>query len=233
MSHSESLDHDRDHPSDAGLPGVVARNQFYQDNYYCTRLAVFLLLIVNFLLIFMIVYKYFNPPHPVYFPTTPDGRMIVAHALKDPLLSDDRVLQWSTDAVRKSFSLDYEHWRAQLQDASENFTPDGWRDFKESLKSTNNLKTLTQLKMVSDIQITGAPKSLERAVVSGHFAWKISMPLLLTYTSSNHADIKMLMNATVIVLRMPETDYPQGIALNNFIAQPVTGMINKASHDMP
>ena len=87
--------------------------------------------------------------------------------------------------------------------------------------------------MVSDIQITGAPKILERAVVSGHFAWKISMPLLLTYTSSNHADIKMLMNATVIVLRMPETDYPQGIALNNFIAQPVTGMINKASHDMP
>ncbi|WP_306686753.1 DotI/IcmL/TraM family protein [Candidatus Coxiella mudrowiae] len=44
------------------------------------------------------------------------------------------MLKWATDAVRKSFSLDYVRWREQLQDASNNFTPNGWKWFLSSLK---------------------------------------------------------------------------------------------------
>ncbi|AAO91125.1 type IVB secretion system apparatus protein IcmL.1 [Coxiella burnetii] len=204
-----------------GLKLVILRNAFYRDNYRRAIIVLLFALIINCGLAFMIFYKWMYPPQPEYFATTADGRIIMLHPLSDPVLPDDFVLQWSTDAVRKAFSLDYEHWREQLQEASNNFTPDGWKWFLNSLKSTNNLKTLVDLKMVSNATVTGAPTVVRKEVVGGHFAWNIKMPLLVTYTSEGHT-INMPMEVTLIVVRMPTQDYPQRIAINNFLAQTVT-----------
>ena len=62
----------------------------------------------------MIFYKWVYPPQAEYFTTTADRRIIMLYPLSDPVLPDDFILQWSTDAVRKAFSLDYKHWREQL-----------------------------------------------------------------------------------------------------------------------
>jgi intracellular multiplication protein IcmL len=203
-----------------GLKLIILRNAFYRDNYARAILALLLVFIINCGLLGLVVYEWMNPTPPQYFATTADGRIIMLHPLSDPVLPDDFVLQWSTDAVHKAFSLDYVHWREQLQDASSNFTPDGWKWFLNSLKSTNNLKTLTDLQMVSNATVTGAPEVQEKEVIDGHFAWKITMPLLVTYTSAGHV-INMPMSVTLIVVRMPEQTFPQRIAINNFLAQTV------------
>lgn len=203
-----------------GLKLVMLRNAFYRDNYRRAIMALLFVLVIDCVLGFMIFYKWTHPPQPEYFATTADGRIIMLHPLSDPVLPDDFVLQWATNAVRKAFSLDYVHWREQLQDASNNFTPDGWKWFLGSLKSTNNLKTLVDLKMVSNATVTGAPTVDRKEVVGGHFAWNIKMPLLVTYTSEGH-NISMPMEVTLIVVRMPTQDYPQRIAINNFLAQTV------------
>jgi len=197
-----------------GLEMVIMRNAFYRDHYYQVLFSVALMMLVNCFLAFAIVYKWQHPAQPQYFATTADGRIIKIHALDDPAVSDDFVVQWAADALRKSFSLDYLHWKDQLQEAQSNFTPDGWNYFTDALKKSNNLKTLVELKMVSNIEMTGAPEIVTKAVVGGHYAWNIRIPVLLTFTNGTKT-IKTPINFTVIVLRESTQYYPQKIAINN------------------
>lgn len=196
---------------------VLLRNFFYRDGYARVLLAVFLALAVNALLVMGIFYKYTHPPEPQYFPTTADGRLILIHPLSDPVLTDQEVLQWVSVAVRRMFEIDFVHWQDQLQQISNYFTPGGWNYFIAALKSSDNLNTVRDLKMVASAQITGAPQITEKAVVSGRYAWKIQVPLLVTYQSAARNSITQTMNVTLVVLRVPVQTDPDRIAINNFI----------------
>lgn len=202
-----------------GLETILLRNAFYRDNYKRAVLVTLLLFAVNCVLLWGIFYKMTHPPKPQYFAATADGRILNTHPLSDPVVTDNFVVQWTAKQVRAAFSQDYLHWREQLQDVSGSFTPDGWRYFLESMKKSNNLNTLVSKKMVANAEITSAPEIVQKAIVSGHFAWKIKMPILVTYTNGRDT-IPLPLDVTVIVLRVPVQDYPQRIAINNFLPVP-------------
>ena len=201
------------------LETILLRNAFYRDNYTRAAIMVIVLVGVNLALVWGIFYKVTNPPPPQYFATTADGRIINTNPLKDPVVSDSFVLQWTANRVRQAFSQDYIHWRQQLQEASSAFTPQGWRYFLSSMKASNNLETLVNLKMVSNAEIIGAPRIVGTAILSGRFAWKIQMPVLVTYANSERT-IPTPMDVTLIVVRMSVKDYPARIAINNFLPEP-------------
>lgn len=208
-----------DKKNNGALELVLLRNAFYRDNYRRAVLGLLLLVIINVLLAGIVIYKLVTPPAPQYFATTADGRMINWHPLSDPAVPGAYVTQWAANAVRQSFSLDFIHWRHQLQNASDNFTNYGWKMFLAALKKSNNLTTLTSLKMVSSATIMGAPQILKEEVVDGRYAWKIEMPILVTYKNGQRS-IPMPMDITLIVLRVPVQDSPSRIAINNFLPVP-------------
>ena len=201
---------------DDALTFVLLRNVFYRDSYRWAVLALFILLIVNCGLAGILFYQFKNPPQPQYFAITPDGRIINNYGLNDPVFPDDHVLQWTADAIRQTFSQDFMHWSDQLQVASNKFTAPGWREFLKALKSSNNLETLTKLKMVSNAEITGAPRLMQKAVLGGHFVWKVQLPILVTLTNGTQV-IPLPMDVTVIVIRTPVEENPERIAINNFL----------------
>jgi len=198
---------------------IILRNDFYRDSYRRCLLILLFLIVINSVIAGAIIYKVLNPPLPEYFATTANGRMINWHPLTDPSVPQSFVTQWAANAVNRAFSLDYIHWRQQLQEASDNFTNYGWKAFLDALKKSNNLQTLTSLKMVSDAQVTGAPRVLEEAIVGGHYAWKIQMPILVVYSNATRT-IQMPMDVTLIVLRVPVEENPNRIAINNFLPVP-------------
>jgi intracellular multiplication protein IcmL len=195
---------------------VLLRNLFYRDGYRIAVAAFFIVLIINCVLGGILFYQFKNPPQPQFFPITPDGRLINNYGLDDPIFTDDRVLQWTADAVRQTFSLDFMHWQDQLQSASNKFSQSGWTEFLKAFKESNNLETLTKLKMVSNAEITGAPQLMKKQVVGGHFAWVVQLPILVTMTNSNQV-IPVPMDVTIIVIRVPVEDNPERIAINNFL----------------
>lgn len=202
-----------------GVEVVVMRNAFYRDNYRKAVLALLLLIGINCLLAGSIFYQWTHPPQPQYFATTADGRMITWHPLTDPVVPDSYVLQWSANSIRKAFSLDFIHYRQQLQDASNSFTPSGWQYFLQALQKSDNLQTLINLKMVSNATITGAPQIVQKEIVDGRFAWKIQLPILVTYTNGKRS-IPTPLIVTLIVVRMPVQQDPDRIAINNFLPVP-------------
>lgn len=199
------------------LKMVLLRNSFYRDGYARILFAVLLALVVNVSLIIGIIYKYSHPPEPQYFPTTTDGRLIHIHPLSDPVLTDQEVLQWVSMAVRKMFEIDFVHWQDQLQQVSNYFTPSGWNYFIKALKASDNLNTVRKLKMVASSKVTGAPQITQKAVISGRYAWKIQVPLLVSYQNSSRSPITQTMDVTLVVLRVPVQTDPDRIAINNFI----------------
>lgn len=200
-----------------GLKLVLERQAFYQDKYRLSLIALAMLLILNVLLSIGVIYTVTHPTPPEFFAATPDGRIINVHPLNDPVLPDDAVLQWSADISREAFNLDFVNWKEELKRLTSKFTPSGWAWFLQQLKASNNLKTIQALKMVASAEITGAPQLLRKAVVSGHYAWEVQIPLLVTYQNKDKTITQTVM-LTMIILRMPIKDYPQRIAVNNFIA---------------
>jgi intracellular multiplication protein IcmL len=209
-----------------GLTVILMRNAFYRDNYKRALFAVLILFCVDVLLSFAIVHRSLTPPQPQYFATNPQYQLIKWHPLSDPVVSDNYVLQWVTTAVRQAFSLDFIHWREQLQTASINFTPSGWHWFLNAFKQSGDLQTLVQLKMVSDSVVTGAPVIQGKAILDGRFVWKVEMPMMITYTSQQKT-IRQPLKIILMVQRVSVVDSPYRIAINQFLPevqpQPGTG----------
>ncbi|MDF1654752.1 MAG: type IVB secretion system apparatus protein IcmL/DotI [Coxiellaceae bacterium] len=205
--------------SKGALKLVLMRNVFYRDGYKRLLFALLLLIAVDLMLAFGIFYSYTHPPEPQYFATTPDGRIITIHPLSDPVLSDQQVLQWVSQAVMRIYERDFVHWKDQLQQVSGDFTNQGWRDFIAALHASDNLNTVIKLKMVSSAKITGAPVITEKEVISGTYAWKIVVPVLVSYVNSSTKHISQPLEITLIVLRVPVQYHPDRIAINNFIPQ--------------
>lgn len=204
--------------SEEGLTLVLMRNAFYRDNY---RRAVFLLLIVvliNVVLGWGIAYRYLNPPSPEYFAANGQYQLIQWHPLEDPVVNNKFVLAWVTRAVTAAFSLDYIHWRSQLQTASNYFTPSGWYWFLSAFKKSGNLQTLVTLQMVSNATVTGAPTVISQAVLGGRYIWKVQIPILVTYTSPTKT-INQPLNVIMLIQRVPVDQSPDRIAINEFLPE--------------
>lgn len=199
-----------------GVTLVLMRNAFYRDNYRRAVIGVLFVMAINIILASAVVYRYFHPPEPVYFATNAQYQLIKWHPLSDPVFDNNYVLQWLSTAVQRAFSLDFIHWRQQLQDATMSFTTNGWHWFSNAFKQSGNLETLAKLKMVSNATITGAPEILKQEVLDGRYIWEISIPILVTYTNGER-EIQQPLKVTVIVVRVPVQDNPAQIAINQFL----------------
>lgn len=202
--------------AESALGAVMLRNAFYRDSYKKALISLIAVILLDIILVAGVAYKILNPPSPQYFPTTADGRMVPVIPLSNPAVSNSYVEQWAADAVRRSFSLDFMHWRSQLSDAEANYTPQGWKWFVDSLKASNNLNTLRDKKMVSTARVTGAPRVVRSQVVDGTYMWQVQMPVLVVYQNINRS-ISTPMNVTVLVVRAPVKDYSDRIAINNVL----------------
>ena len=201
---------------DKGLEVVLERSLFYHECYKSVYFCMLSLLLAGVMLTFSIVYKYTHPVPPKYFVATADGSILSEPPLTQPELSDNEIIQWSKNSVQRLFSLDYVHWRQQLQDASSLFFKGGpWDDFLQKLKATNNLKTLTVEKMVSMVQITSFPKIIAKGVAGGRYWWKVELNLNIVFESDTKT-IQMPFQVELAIGRVHLREYPSGVALFYF-----------------
>ena len=198
------------------LETIMLRNSFYNDQYKSTLVLFLMAIIINILLALGILYVAGHPPAPQYFPATNDYKLIELHPLTDPTVTDQFVAQWASLAAQRAYNLDYVHWQSQMQDSSAYFTDMGWHDFLATMQNSGNLRSLLDLHLVSIAKVTGTPQIENEMVVSGHYAWKVSVPMEVIYKGDK--SITQTMQLTLIVLREPAAKYPQRIAINNYIA---------------
>ena len=119
-----------------GLQLVFERNHFYRDCYKQVSIGFLILLFINFILAFTLVYHFTHPVQPKYFAATADGKILKEQPLSKPLLSDNQVTQWAADSVRQVFAQDfiivYALWLALFFTKNEIKSQPGYVDPKEN-----------------------------------------------------------------------------------------------------
>lgn len=202
---------------DDALELVRLRNNFYRDNYRRLVGILLLMIIINLGLVGAVVYLLTHKPAPQYFATSSDGRITPLYPLSESVVTPPELLQWANQAAVAAYTYNFVNYRQELQAASEYFTPHGWTQFTESLKATRNLETVQAKKLVVSATATGAPRITDQGLLNGRYAWKVQIPLLVTYESTSER-IQQPVIVNMIIMRVSTLNTPKGIAIDQFIA---------------
>ncbi len=76
--------------------------------------------------------------------------------------------------------------------------------------------------MIVSAVATKAPVILQKGILNGRFAWRVQMPLLVTYQSAN--EFSQANNVvTMLISRVSTLNSPRGIGISQFVVAPGVG----------
>jgi intracellular multiplication protein IcmL len=202
--------------ADDALAAVKLRNEFYRDSHRKVISALLLSVVIIIALGSALTYLVTHPPQPQYFAISSDGRLTPMVSLDQPNISQSALLQWANTAAIAAYTYNFVNFRQELQAASEFFTPDGWKAFLDALNRSNNLSAVTTKKLVVSAVATGAPVILQEGILNGVYAWRVQMPMLVTYQSASQFS-QQAVTVTMLINRIPTLNSARGIGIAQFV----------------
>ena len=206
------------------MTAVMLRNNFYRDGQRKMILILLFSIAVNIILAGLLAYLITHPPEPRYFATSINGRITPITALNAPNQSDSAILQWANQAAIATFSYNFVNYRSELVASSGFFTAEGWDQFISALAASNNLDAVKSKKLVVSAVATMAPVILQKGILNGRYAWRIQMPMLVTYQSASEFSQQNLV-VTMLVTRVDPLNFPRGIGISQFVSAPASGTL--------
>ena len=204
------------------LKVVAMRNAFYRDGQRKALLSLIASMLANVILGLMLFWIITHPPKPQYFATSINGRITPLYPLDEPNQTDSAVSQWANYAAIASFSYNFVNYREELQAASGFFTSEGWDSFLAALDRSNMLKGVVAKKLIVSAVATGAPVILKKGrILGGPYAWRVQMPILVTYQSSAMFTQENYL-VTLLITRVSTLNSPRGIGISQFIVGPAS-----------
>lgn len=203
-----------------GLGAVVVRNEFYRDGYRSLlRLAFIQSLVILGLLGANYFVIHIHQPENRYFATTEDGRLIPMLALNQPNLSAPALMSWVAQASTEVMTFGFNDYRRRLQESSRNFTRRGWESFTQALQASRLIEAVESNQQVVTAAPQGAPILESEGLVNGRYQWIIQIPMVLSFQSGAKTRSDNLL-ITVVVVRVPRLESPNGVGIEQWIAVP-------------
>lgn len=200
------------------LEAVKLRNDFYRDSY---RKLIFLLFFLVFVIVGMaisIIALIKDRPLPTYFATTESGRIIPLIPLDQPNLTDQAILQWSTQAVTTVFTYNFVNYRSVFQDSRQYFTRGGWQNFMQAVSSSKLLSAVQNEKLMLTAVVSSAPVVTNEYVFDGKYTWKVQVPILVTFQSLSQTSYQSFI-ISLTIERVSTLDSRYGVGVSSFVAQ--------------
>ncbi len=195
---------------------IHLRNDFYRHNYRRLMFVLVLGFITLLMLASALLYLTLYPPEPRYFAISKEGHLTPLISINKPNLSNAALLQWATQATVSAFNYNYVNYRQALQSIRDNFTNQGWENFSTALNYSNNLSAVIQKKLIVSAVPTGAPVIVEQGLRHGIYAWRVQMPLLVTYQSPSDL-IPQSFRIDLLIIRVPTLQSVKGIGIQQLI----------------
>jgi intracellular multiplication protein IcmL len=196
---------------------ILNRNAFYRDGYRLLLRISLIQLGIIFVLIASIVGMVLTiKPHPVYFATTSDGRIINIVPLNDPFLTPAQVIAWSAATAQNVMRFGYYDYRDRLQQVSANFTTTGWDSFNKALKEANFIDAIQVRKLVVTMSINGAPEIQSAFVHDGVYTWYVQFPVTIKFDGDQPPQP---INTTLRlqIVRVSTLQNPDGISIEQWV----------------
>lgn len=209
-----------DKETTTGLGTVMVRNEFYRDGY---RNLLRLTFVQSIAILALVGAMYFviqvNQQENRYFATTEDGRLVPMVPLNQPNLSTPAIMSWVAQATTEVMTFGFNDYRRRLQEASRNFTRQGWESFTSALQRSEIVEMMEVNRQVVTAAPQGAPILQSEGLFGGRYQWVIQIPLVVTYQAGAKVRSDSLL-VTVVVVRVPRLESPNGVGIEQWVAQP-------------
>jgi len=190
-------------------------NDFFRDHYN----KVITVLIVGFFLtlalVSFLVYQIYQRPLPRFIALSDTGQQMALNAFDEPNLLSTTLITWASKAAVAAYTYDFVNSDKQMAIARSYFTDAGWTVFQKSL-----IPLITSIKQnqlfVSGV-VTGPPVISNQGELPGRgYVWRIQLPFLVTYQSSD-ATTRKKFTVTVTIVKVPTWKNPAGIGIDQFV----------------
>lgn len=200
------------------LKVVGLKFNFYRDGVGMS-VAANLLLILLVIIQFWYIGRITSAPKPTsYVYVDSHGVVLPAKTMSTPYLSESDILAFATKTVARSYTFDAENYRERMSELSDSFTPEGHKGFLVSMEA--QIKYVVENTLIASAVPSGTPVLIETAVVNGIFAWKVKVPVVVTYrTQGSSTSVKRI--ATLIIVNRPTYESKYGVGISSFIAKDV------------
>lgn len=189
-----------------------SKNIFYRAHYGRLLSLLHLMVLANLVLLAIFIYLFTHRATPPTFASY-EGKNTPLVSINSPLVSQRALLDWANQAAISVYNLDYVNYAKEMKQAATYFTPSGWQLFQNDFKKV--LDPVVTKKLRVSAVATNVPVIIDQGMLLGHYSWKIRIPLLVTYESASTKRTQSLM-ADIVVLRVPATMTPKGIAIAQF-----------------
>lgn len=192
-----------------------ADHQWYV-NYYIYFMYLLLAAIVIILfLLGLILYQIKHRPLPQFNAIAPDGRQMQLTASNEPNLLSSTLIQWASKAAVAAYTFDFVNYNKQAELARPYFTDTGWADYVNSISGL--IQTIRQNQLLVNGVVSGTPVISNQGEILGQgYVWRVQMPFLVTYQSSEGISKKSY-TVTVTIEKVPTWKNPSGIGINQFV----------------
>jgi len=202
--------------SDENVELVRLRNNFYRDNYRRIMGVLVVFAGISIALILCVVYLLTHRPTPEYFAATESGRILKLVPLNRPTVSSKMLLNWASEVATGAYSYSFANFRSRLQNLQPYFTQAGWKNFMASLKNSDNITAIEQRKLIVSAVVSGTPVIIKQAILDGRYAWKVQIPVLVTYQSASES-FQSSYYVTMVIVRVSTLQNENGIGVAQFI----------------
>lgn len=161
----------------------------------------------------------YHPPQPQYFATTADGRIIPLIPVSEPYVSPETLVEWASKAVIRAYTLDYVHWREQLNTMRADFTDAGFLNHRQALEDAGTLEAVARRRLVSSVVTSAPPIIVNQGVLADRYVWKLEIPIAISYEGASKTSPAQRLIAEVLVVRVPTNQLARGIAIHQLITR--------------
>lgn len=193
-------------------------NEYFKDGLSLIVSSVFLLCVSVIMLCGISLWLFFSKPVPVDFKTLDDWRVVPLAPLDQPYITQPILIQWVSNVLPETFTLDFVNYEARMRHAAEYFTSDGWKQFQKAIEFYAGQNALTKAKLFVNASAAGAPFILNQGMIHGTYGWWIQMPLNLIYSSSVPGETRSL-TVQALVVRVSTLNDLKGVKIDNIIVK--------------
>lgn len=186
---------------------------FYR--YHYDKIVMILLILIFTVLVIasIVMYQVFHRPNPVFSATDPDGKSLPLVASDSPNLLPDTLIRWASKAAVAAYTFDFVNYNKQVNQLRPYFTSSGWSDYVRSIAGLINTVKKNQI-FVSGVVSGPAVISNQGELPGKGFVWRIQMPFLVTYQSTD-ASTKKQYTMIVTIIRVPARVNPAAIGIDS------------------
>ena len=204
-------------PVKDAIASVLNRNAFYRDGYrLLVRISLIQAAVIGILVMSIIALVMTIKPHPVYFATTSDGRIINVVPMNEPYLTSAQLIAWSAATAQNVMRFGYHDYRDRLQQVSGNFTTTGWDSFNKALKDANFIEAIQARKRVVTMDINAAPEIQSAFVHEGVYTWYVQFPVTIKFDGDQPPQ-PILTTLRLQIVRVSTLQNPDGVSIEQWV----------------